>query len=58
LDTLQNRVTRHVTRNVAPAREQIALARFIEGFRKRYRAMTWCADGYAIAECGAIAPPS
>jgi foldase protein PrsA len=58
LDTLQNRLTRHVTRNVAPAREQIALARFIEGFRKRYRAMTWCADGYVVAECGAIAPPS
>lgn len=58
LDTLQNRLTRHVTRNVAPAREQIALARFIEVFRKRYRAKTWCADGYVIVECGAIAPPS
>jgi len=58
LDILQNRLTRHVTRNVAPAREQITLVRFIEGFRKRYRAMTWCAAGYVIAECGAIAPPS
>ena len=92
LDALQNRVTRHVTRQAEPvtakdvarfradhpgwfkgmgakanrrirrllvtAREQIALGRFIDDFRKRYRAMTWCADGYAIAECGAIAPPS
>jgi foldase protein PrsA len=58
LDTLQNRLTRHVTKNVGPAREQIVLAQFIEGFRKRYRAISWCADGYAIAECGAIAPPS
>ncbi len=58
LDTLQNGLTRHVTWNVAPAREQIVLTRFIERFRKRYRAMTWCADGYVVAECGAIAPPS
>jgi hypothetical protein len=58
LDALQNRLTRRVTRNAGPAREQIALGLFIEGFRKRYRAITWCADGYAIAECGAIAPPS
>lgn len=58
LDTLQNRITRQVTGNVGPAREQMSLARFIESFRKRYRAITWCADGYAIAECGAIAPPS
>jgi hypothetical protein len=58
LDTLQNRLTRHVTRNVAPAREQITLVRFIEGFHKRYRAMTWCAEGYVVAECGAIAPHS
>jgi len=58
LDTLQNRLTKDVTRNAGPAREQIALWRFIEGFRKRYRAITWCADGYRIAECGAITPPS
>ncbi|HEU0019958.1 MAG TPA: SurA N-terminal domain-containing protein [Thermoleophilaceae bacterium] len=93
LDTLQNRLTRHVTSHAEPvtaedvaryradhpdryknlsdgkanrkvrrqlqsASEQMTLGLFIEGFRKRYRALTWCADGYAIAECGAIAPPS
>lgn len=50
LDALQNRLTRRVR-----ARGE-SLAGFIEGFRARYRAMTWCAPGYAIAECGAIAP--
>lgn len=58
LDTLQNRLTKHVTRNVSPAREQITLGLFIERFHKRYRAITWCAPGYVISECGAIAPPS
>ena len=93
LDAVQNRLTRHVTRQAKPVtardvaryrarhprpfkgmgtkranrvarrllhavREQVALGRFVASFRKRYRAKTWCADGYAVAECGAIAPPS
>jgi hypothetical protein len=37
-------------------RQQLALSSYIERFRKRYRAMTWCATGYEIAECGAAAP--
>ncbi len=53
LDILQDRVTRHVIKQA-----KVPLGRFIEDFRKRYRAMTWCADGYVVAECGAIAPPS
>lgn len=39
-------------------REQASLGDFIEGFRSRSRARTWCADGYVIEECGALAPPS
>jgi len=52
------KANRKARRLLASAREQMALGQFIEGFRKRYRAITWCADGYVIAECGAIAPPS
>lgn len=93
LDTLQNRLTRHVTthaervtdddvaryradhpdqyknigdakanrkvrRQLQTANEQMTLGLFIEDFHKRYRAITWCADGYRIAECGASASPS
>ena len=33
------------------ARKQRALARFIVGFRSRYREMTLCADGYVMDAC-------
>lgn len=53
LDVLQNRITREVLGGIRGARrEQLALARFIVRFRKRSMTMTWCADGYEIAECG------
>lgn len=52
------KANRLVRRLLVARREQIVLGRFIERFHKRYRAMTWCADGYVTAECGAIAPPS
>lgn len=51
------KANRKVKLLLSSRREQAALAVFIEGFRGRYRALTWCAPGYAIAECGAIAPP-
>jgi hypothetical protein len=41
---------------IASLRAQRALAVFIVDFRDRSRAKTWCADGYRVAECGAIAP--
>lgn len=50
------KANRQIRRLLSSRREQAALAGFIEGFRSRYRAQTWCAPGYAIAECGAIAP--
>lgn len=37
-------------------REQRALARFIVDFRDRYVAITWCAPGHRIDECGAPTP--
>lgn len=48
---------RQIRRLLSSRREQATLQGFIEGFRGRYRALTWCAPGYAIAECGALAPP-
>lgn len=60
LDALQNRLTRRIAARVRPVTavgQQRALQRFIEGFRKRYMAVTWCAAGYEIGECGATAPP-
>jgi hypothetical protein len=44
--------------DLATLREQRALARFIFRFRTRWRARTWCAPGYRVVECGAIARPS
>jgi len=58
LDVLQNRITRRTTsRPVTTRGQQRALQRFIEDFRKRYVAVTWCAAGYEIAECGATTAP-
>lgn len=37
-------------------REQRTLARFIADFRNRYVAITWCAPGHRIDECGASTP--
>lgn len=51
------KASRQIRRFLTSRREQTTLAGFIEAFRGRYRALTWCAPGYAIAECGAIAPP-
>jgi len=34
-------------------RQQHVLSRFIERFRARYTAITACADGYVVSECGA-----
>jgi hypothetical protein len=45
-----------IRRLLVTRRQQLTLAGLIDRFRKHYRAITWCADGYAIAECGAIAP--
>jgi hypothetical protein len=52
------KANRQIRRQLSSQREQATLQGFIDGFRGRYRALTWCAPGYAIAECGAIAPPS
>lgn len=60
LDALQDRLTKRIASRVRPLTaigQQRALQRFIESFRKRYMALTWCAPGYEIAECGATAPP-
>ena len=60
LDVLQNRITRRITARVRPVTtrgQQLALQNFIEDFRKRSRAITWCAAGYEIAECGASSAP-
>ncbi len=51
------KANRQIRRLLSSRREQTGLMGFIENFRGRYRALTWCAPGYAIAECGAIAPP-
>lgn len=37
-------------------REQRALTRVIVDFRDRYAAITWCAPGHQIDDCGAPAP--
>jgi hypothetical protein len=52
-DAEANRLARRL---VHVLREQRGLFTFIESFRARWRAKTWCADGYKVAECGAIAP--
>jgi hypothetical protein len=45
------RARRIIRLQLTAARKQRALARFIERFRARYRAMTTCADGYVIDAC-------
>jgi hypothetical protein len=50
------KANRQIRRLLVSQRQQLMLAGFIDRFRKHYRAITWCAEGYAIAECGAIAP--
>jgi hypothetical protein len=56
-DVDRAKANRRIRRLLVSQREQGTLTSFIEDFRSRYRALTWCAPGYAIAECGAIAPP-
>jgi hypothetical protein len=34
-------------------RQQRAIERFITGFRARWEALTVCAPGYVVEECGA-----
>jgi hypothetical protein len=43
---------------VGSLREQRMLLIFIDDFRGRWQAKTWCAPGYRIVECGAVARPS
>jgi hypothetical protein len=52
-DAQANALARRLVRAL---REQRALFTFIASFHDRWRAKTWCADGYRVAECGAIAP--
>ena len=61
LDLLQRRLAAHATRDVRPTRDphvrarrqQRALDRFITDFRARWEALTACAPGYVVEECGA-----
>jgi hypothetical protein len=45
------RARRTIRTQLKARRQQRALARFIGGFRARYRADTVCADGYVIGAC-------
>ena len=45
------RARRTIRVQLNSARKQRALARFIVGFRSRYRAVTLCADGYVMDAC-------
>lgn len=50
------KANRRIHRLLVSVREQRALGRFIERFRKRYVSITWCARAYGTSECGAIQP--
>jgi hypothetical protein len=45
------RARRAIRVQLTATREQRAIARFIDEFRSRYRAVTVCADGYVIDAC-------
>jgi SurA N-terminal domain len=46
-----SRARRTIRVQLTSARRQRALARFIVGFRSRYRAVTLCAEGYVMDAC-------
>jgi hypothetical protein len=48
----RKRALRAARRHLRAIRQQRALARFTVDFRGRYRAITVCADGYVVGECG------
>ena len=60
IDVLTRRLTAHATRDIRPtrdprvrARRQIrVLDRFVKDFNARWEALTVCAPGYVIEECG------
>ena len=49
VNLLTEKLEREVTRG-AP-RKQKALNKFVAGFLKKYRAITWCAPGYVFYQC-------
>jgi SurA-like protein len=55
-DVPRRRARRGIRRLLTARREQRAIDRFIRDFRARYRAITVCADGYVVAECGNAQP--
>lgn len=50
------RANRKIRAEIVSRREQRVLARFVADFRARYAAITWCAPGHRIDECGAPTP--
>ncbi len=52
---LAQQITKHVieARHGARSRQQ-ALTRFVKAFRRRWRAQTYCATSFAVADCGSV----
>jgi hypothetical protein len=45
-----------VSRELTARRQQRAIERFTTRFRARYKAITVCAEGYVVSECGSASP--
>lgn len=55
LNLLSQRIQRHVTAHEHSSREkQRALARFVEQFKDKWTAQTYCATQYATQDCGHV----
>ncbi len=54
----RRRARNMIHRLLRARREQRALDRFIEDFRRRSKAKTVCAPGYVVSECGSSGAPT